>query len=270
MWFRRKKKVDPDSALTETLRSLQVLLEDDQGSIEQTKAKQPKSTVNTPDPQTTQTETNPDLPNQQTPPDEPPLPPANEKATAITAESSVHATSADPVNPKITDNETTSAVSAQVPEVDNTPNVIDPPTSVDKEQQEAEESLLTPFGSPDNHESKEESTWIDPFRQEDDPPVTEDLVLELDSEDLADQDVEVPVIDTIPVLTDVVFEPVTPAANVAKTDTVDREVLLEVCVNDLRERLRQNSLTQMDGEQEERLRQILTYILGNKSTSHTE
>ena len=270
MWFRRKKKADPDSALTETLRSLQVLLEDDEGSIEQTPAKQPDSTANKPVPQTVSTETNINRPSQGTPTDKTPPPDAGIQTTSTAAESKVHATSEDPISQQITENGATSAADAQAPRVDRTPGVSESLTGFGSGQSNTEDDLGTPLDTFDNQEVQEESTWVDPFRQEDDASVTEDLVLELDSEDLADQDVEVPAIDTIPVLTNVVFEPVIPQANATKTDTVDREMLLEVCVNDLRERLRQNNLNKMDDEQEQRLRQILTYILGNKSLGHSE
>lgn len=267
MWFRRKKKPDPDSALTETLRSLQVLLEDDEGTNAQTPTKQVNANPNESVSQTVQTETN--IGSSDQPTDGSPSPIAREQSVAIEANSNVHATTEGSVDLNITDNPAPPAVDTQAPWAEATPSVSDPPPNVNNEHEDAEEVLVTPLDKLDDYESEKESTWVDPFRQEGESPVTEDLVLELDSEDLADQDVEVPAIDTIPVLTNVVFEPVASSADATKPDTVDREILLEVCVNDLRERLRQNRLTQMDRKQEERLRHILTHILGNKSTGHS-
>ena len=45
MWFRRKKKTDPDSALSDTLRSLQTLLED-KDSVENEQRVAPKMEPN--------------------------------------------------------------------------------------------------------------------------------------------------------------------------------------------------------------------------------
>ena len=268
MWFRRKKKPDPDSALTETLRSLQVLLEDDEGTSAQTPAKQVNTNPNKSVSQAVQAETNTGS-DQKTSTGGSPSPIAREQSVVVEANSDVHATSEGSVDQDITDNPAPPAENAEVPRTEARPSVGDPPPEVNNEHEDAEADLITPLDKLDDYENKEESTWVDPFRQEGESPVTEDLVLELDSEDLADQDVEVPAIDTIPVLTKIVFEPVTPTADETKSDTVDREMLLEVCVNDLRERLRQNRLSQMDREQEERLRHILTHILGNKSTDHS-
>lgn len=269
MWFRRKKKADPDSALTETLRSLQVLLEDDEESIQKTASKQTNPTTTKPEPRPIQADNNVKLSKQETSTaDSPPV--ADKQMAVNVGESIAPAPSEDVANHELTDNDTTSAENTLTTLEDSMPNGSGSPTCVEDEQH-SKEILSAPL---DTHSSKqsteEESSWVDPFRQEDDAPVVEDLVLELDSEDLADQDIEVPGIDTIPILTNVVFEPVTRSTNATKIDTVDRGMLLEVCVNDLKERLRQNNLTQMDGEQEERLRQILTHILSNKNTSNPE
>ena len=268
MWFRRKKKADPDSALTETLRSLQVLLEDDEESIQKTASKQKNPTTTKPETRLIQADTNVNLPKQQASTAKPPSV-TDKQIAANTGESIAPAPSKDVTNHDLTDNDVTSAEDTHGTLGNSMPSGNGSPAFIEDEQH-SKEILSAPLGThSSNQTTEEESSWVDPFREEDDAPV-EDLVLELDSEDLADQDIEVPAIDTIPILTNVVFEPIARPTNAAKTDTVDREMLLEVCVNDLKERLRQNNLTQIDGEQEERLRQILTHILSNKSISNPE
>ena len=272
MWFRRKKKADPDSALTETLRSLQVLLEDEDASSEHIVSKTPKPTSEKSD-STEQPSAKISSSTQQTPKESDTPLDTNKSVDPIAHEPPSQSAIEGTSNDKPVQNNPVSSTSAPAPTNDTImSNDIDRIDNVNSEDaiQESHEGQDSLADVPVKEETTEDSSWVDPFRQEDDSEVPDDIVLEIDGEDLAGNDIVVPAIDTIPVLNNVVFEPVEPSVNTTKTEIADREALLELCINDLRERIRQNDLAPMDSDQEQMLRQILTLVLSSKGTSGPE
>lgn len=271
MWFKRKKKADPDSALTETLRSLQVLLEDEDASSQRLAPKATKATPAESEPPKAQTGAAESSFAKETQTDKGTPSHASDSPDLVATETQAVQDIAQ--NGKPIQNDATSGASPSTP-IDEgfQSNTGDLSNNVESPERTASpnEDLGALADAPNEQDISEESLWVDPFRQEEDLPVSGDLVLEIDGKDLADDDIVVPAIDTIPVLTDIVYEPIAPSVNTTTTEIVNREALLELCVNDLRERLRQNNLVSMDTDQEQKLRQILTSILGSKSTSKPE
>lgn len=262
MWFRRKKKSEPDSALTETLRSLQVLLEDENSSNQRAEPTITKPTEG-------QSIAHPDFTFKDPVDEKNPTPseggdqrnlvqeenraqmPIEGKADVATYENGATLTSSgeEITSQQVDPGETNGGVE-----------------SGDSETQAVSGETDFWAGLPSEKESKEKKPWVDPFHSDDESQVPQDLVVELLHEDIPQDDIVIPAIDTIPVLTNVVYVPAVNAADrqVATTGTLAE--LIDASVNDLQNKLEQHNLTPMDSAQQTTLRRTLTQILSRNKT----
>lgn len=228
MWFKRKRESDPDSALTETLRSLQSLLEDEPPDSNRLEPK-----LQGPAP------ADPDQP--------PPRPdPAH--------------TAAEPRSP-----------------------------ADDGVIEERDESIPAPSEDHRNHpieevtiqsNDAEELSWTDPLAVEFEvnadgeaeperaAPEPDDRRLDFPDGpaafELTSQSIDITSIDTIPLLTNVVFEPDLLGKPAAPPGTAGRARALESCIQHLKRQLEQEGLSPIDADQEQRLRAVLASILIQK------
>lgn len=256
MWFRRKKKPDPDSALTETLRSLQVLLEDENSS-ELRKESEVK-------PAQDQIAADTDLSSKQPSSEQGKLPAAveinaDENRSQAKMEGSLddkqserefylNSSTAGP-GKKRTDahapTETSQAVAVEHPAINDTAD------------------LRTE--SPTEKKSEKAPPWVDPFKSDDEQARPEEFILELPQEDLAQDNIVIPAIDTIPVLNNVVYEPAELKADAISTSSAELNRLIDSAVKNLKAGLAQLNLPTMDEAQEKTLRQTLANILSTKN-----
>lgn len=225
MWFKRKRKVDPDSALTETLRSLQTLLgeEDDTGArlepilraappAEQKRAKEhaPGETISDPSPP----------------------PPAQAHTEFETA--------ADGSNSTTTGFEV---------------NFLG--TGAGETPMESEQDWTDPFQLVDDQDTIELTTLEFSDTGNHDLQLLQASQLET----VIEPAVGLPALDSIPVLNDIVFEPTTEMPTVPSGHAVVKEAIIETALLDLNRRLEQNNLASMDADQEGKLRRALSSIL---------
>lgn len=250
MWFRRKKKPDPDSTLTETLRSLQTLLENENSSNLSVESKVDRS-------EEVQSGTSTEAP------------PDRDQAAAEGSASEGRSADEDnaPANMQAaveTHQQHPLQVSGEEPAGGQTgaTGPDEATTSEHGEAQETEEQTDFWADFPIPEKTEENLPWVDPFQSDEGPSPPEELIVELQREDLSQDDIVIPTIDTIPVLTNVVYvPPQAEAAAVASAPPMDLTQIIDATVRDLQERLEQHDLDKMDGEQETTLRQALTRIL---------
>lgn len=267
MWFRRKKRPDPDSALTETLRSLQTLLEDENSSNQRL---EPTATQSIEDKSSAHPDfTFPDpVDKQDTEPAE-----GEDTANPKTGENRAQIPTAGTVDAEPHENEPTLTPLEEesTTESSNPVEMNDEAESDEKEAQDASEETDFWEDFPIKKKPEETLPWVDPFQNNDEPKLPEDLIVELQHEDIAQDDIVIPAIDTIPVLNNVVYVPPdTETDTQVTTPTVDLDQFIDVTVNSLRERIEQNNLSPMDSNQESTLRETLAQILSNKNTDRPQ
>ena len=259
MWFRRKKKPDPDNALNETLRSLQNLLEEDNSSDQRSEPKAAKSAEDS------HSDFNfPDLLSEQE------IEPGKEGNSAgpTTEENQVRNPITDPVDDMFYEGE--EAVSpAEENEIEDSNDSTDLSDSIEPNghQTEVPNSLMDFYPDLSMVEgSEEKQSQIDPFQNEDDQQSAEDLIVELHNEDITQDDIVIPAIDTIPVLNNVVYIPPEVEADTTVTSTaIDLDQLIDETVEELRARLEEYDLNAINRDEELALRRTLTQILNNKN-----
>ena len=227
MWFKRKRKSDPDSALTETLRSLQTLLEDEPPDSGRVEPQLQNPTADDPD--------TPEMPSELTSLPFEPQPPADNDAAPDAGEP-----------PAV---ETAQMVFADY-------------------DSDLYEEIEIP--STDPHEQ----AWTDTLEVDDgeaEPPRTQELETaglhhtpaEPLAEELTGESLDIPSIDTIPVLTNIVYEPGAAGdpATVPESGTASEVNIIDAYVELLAQRLESDGLASMDARQEQSLRDVLVSIL---------
>ena len=259
MWFRRKKKPDPDDALTETLRSLQVLLEDEKPSdqILDTKAKESENQSGA----TAKSISSRPLDEQVrvSAPGKNAAAPITDATQSASAPKALHANHPGK-------GESSAVASTARAEVE--PDRPAQPSAAAPRKEQIASDFLADL--PIEKKTEAPRPWVDPFQSDDEMPPPEELVLELDlpQENTAQDETVIPSIDSIPVLNNVVYEPAKAAAD-SKTSaqSIDVDQLIAVTVNELQTRLAQQNLPLMDSAQQRTLHQALIDILKKRSTS---
>ena len=225
MWFKRKAKTDPDSALTETLRSLQTLLEDEprrEATAESTPVARDLGTDAEPNPAPIQEQ------------DE---------------------LQADPGAASADDGSATDSEAASPALFELELNHDDPQLSAAEDSPQQTDLLQ----AGEDTESEAPSFEFIGLRNEDVPAEDEPRL-----ED-QDEQIEKPVTaDSIPILNNVVFEPAVADPVDTEQHVTDTAVLIEESVQDLNRRLKRYDLTPLDADQEQELRRSLDTILTAK------
>lgn len=250
MWFRRKRKSDPDSALTETLRSLQTLLEDDPGTIDRaTPSPRPPAEARETSPQPTAAQATGLEPG--------PAVDATDPELSVGGEPELDPFALlDLPMPDAGEMELDPFAQPRGPEVpvDSPPG---PGTRNEVEDRDPE-----PVSLPSLHNNEQ---WA-PVAEAAEPPMTEETIEDIDLESV---DTEPragdnpPFSDAIPLLTNVVYEPGPdePPAAFTTAQVDHASDIVDQIVLHLVRRLQEEGLPEMDAEQERTLRALLVSIV---------